>query len=634
MGPSDLYRTSCASCSCASDCDDREQAGATLLVLHARKTARCRYHHVLTLLAMGKLEAGRAQQFHLGPRGGAPPAPELASHRYLRGVHLSADRLRLVPNFSVTPRLMHSPSFVTMLLDDDDLAVVPAVNGRLVRLFRDEGGWTVATNRSVCRSQSRVGSRFRQALALCTQGPLEDVAARLGHACVYFFLLPRDYYDAGAAQLYYAGRKPLLRVRAAEGDVEDAGPFVPAHEDCPRALAGVPPVPAFSRHVWDDGYSATYVGVSAWQGHRVCPEAFRYASQFNGVLAFHRETLSAVRIVDPLVAVLGPDLEGRAGPLGPDTTIARVLHQQRVVGTASMPHRMLYAVALHTALVLLSTYFPAEYMRAIGGPAPAAQFQPPPPCAPFCCATVFFCAAAKRTQKDGEMDSSSGDSYAHSVGHRESYWVGILTVGFVLWVAAVVFAAVWTMRGGGGGATQAFTVRPAPAAPLSPGDVYGQVQARVKMPSVQDGTSGHHFQSWVSGGVGPSERELSAPGPSASRDEEEGRALFAAADRAQVDESQYSMPDVNIHGKDVRALMEAIVDRPDAERGRLGALERSRDILRGNFGPCRRTLDFFYRGPYAKFMKGLEFYPVANYDYEDGKADIVFGTEPNEASMG
>lgn len=228
------------------------------------------------------------------------------------------------------------------------------------------------------------------------------------------------------------------------------------------------------------------------------------------------------------------------------------------------------------------------------------------------------------------MDSS--DASARSVGQHEGYWVGILTVGFVLWVAAVVFAAVWSMRG----QKQAFTVRPAPAAPLSPGDVYGQMQARVKMPSVQDGTSGHHFQSWVSGGVGPSERELAAPGGGGalSAAESEGRALFAAADRAQLDESQYSMPDVNIHGKDVRALMEAIVDRPDAERGRLGALERSRDILRGNFGPCRRTLDFFYRGPYAKFMKGLEFYPVANYDYEDGKADIVFGTEPNEASMG
>lgn len=400
MGPSDLYRASCASCSCASDCDDREQAGATLLALHARKTARCRYHHVLTLLAMGKLEAGRAQQFHLGPRGGAPAQPELASHRFLRGVHLSADRRHLVPNFSATPRLMHSPSFVTLLMDDDDLAVVPAVNGRLVRLFRGDGAWTVATNRAVCRAQSRLGSRFRQALALCAQGPLEGVAARLDPACVYFFLLPRDYYDAGAVQLYYAGRKPLLRVRAADGDVDDPGPFVPAHEDCPRALAGVAAVPAFSRHVWSDGYSATYVGVSAWQGHRVCPEAFRYASQFNGVLAFHRETLSAVRIVDPLVAVLGPDLEGRAGPagLGPDATIARVLHQQRVVGTASMPHRMLYAVALHTALVLLSTYFPAEYMRAIGGGGPGAAVPP------FCCARGFFCAGSKRTTEDGERD--------------------------------------------------------------------------------------------------------------------------------------------------------------------------------------------------------------------------------------
>ena len=203
--------------------------------------------------------------------------------------------------------------------------------------------------------------------------------------------------------------------------------------------------------------------------------------------------------------------------------------------------------------------------------------------------------------------------------NRRSFWIGLMTFAFVVWVAAIVFAIVWTNVPSSKSSFRRGNGFEAPRA-LAPSDIGGPLTARVNPPSVQAGATGSNFHAW-----------LSAVRPSG----QQGGAFSASAATAEkLDDSQYSLPDVNIHGKDVRSLMEAIVDRPDTGRNRIAAFERSRDVLRGNPGPDTRMLDFFVKGPYAKYMRGFDQLPVAGFDYDDGKADIVFGTAPNEASMG
>lgn len=347
------------------ECEELEQAPRTLLTLGARKTLVCRMHHLLTLRAMGALKPGT--MFNVAKaRGGAG-----AGHRFLRGVFLMKDGRTVVPNFSTTPRLVHSPAFVSMVMDDRDLCVMPAVNGKLLRLVVDDDGTGhVLTNR--WSTHSRCSHRFAQAIAERTKLRLSVLASQLSRGYVFFFMLSREDVPA----LLYVGATTVLRLDPGGAPrLEGHSVFLPPWKWKPPALQGVENIPSLSRLTASSSSSSpggghhhrhhprTTAAVAAWLTGRVDLETCRYADAYNGVFVFNQETLSAVRVVDPLTLILAPLLEGRERD--PLAFARKVAHRLWEVDPANARQPScpwgLYVMALRAAVACLTNTFPEAF---------------------------------------------------------------------------------------------------------------------------------------------------------------------------------------------------------------------------------------------------------------------------------
>ena len=332
-----------------------DQTQRLLLRIYGQKALECRYHHVITTVAM-RGAPRHATVFHLS--GTSYEADASAMQPFMRGVILTP-QLEIVPNMAHTPRAVYSPALVTTLLHEEPetVMVMPALNARLVRMFRAEGAWQFATNRGPCARRTSIVTRFRHAIECQSGLTLAQVEQQLDPGRVWFFLLPRE----GAPPVYVLGSTELLRLENAATRWRIRGDGrLQVH---PQLPSGVPRVPTLRSVLASSGHADVCGGVSAWQAARLDAETLRYADQFNGVMILNPQTLTAVRVVDPLAFLLGRLVEGRERD--PRNTIVRVLLTHYIVGGSALshfPHRMQLAFAIHAALGALAHLFPAEYM--------------------------------------------------------------------------------------------------------------------------------------------------------------------------------------------------------------------------------------------------------------------------------
>lgn len=270
-----------------------------------------------------------------------------------------------------------------------------------------------------------------------------------------------------------------------------------------------------------------------------------------------------------------------------------------------------------------------EPMEVAAGEEEEAQPPPPPPPA----ATPASVPSPPPAKPTTTPTISLTQKPAVEEGY--GFWIGLVAMGLVVWLGALVLAIWWANNGDGkSSSTDAskkkfgafekknseFGLGGPPS--LNKTEIYSQVDARVGgMGKTTDGAVD-------AASIHDNLLSRITPSQFGKESNEEVRKM------REFNDSQYSTPQVNIFGKDMKALAESVADRQDAQRTRIWAMDRTRDVLRGNFGPCARMMDFFYRGPYSRYLHGLGFYPVRDHDYEDGKDYIVFGTEKNEASMG
>jgi hypothetical protein len=294
---------------------------------------------------------------------------------HMRGVILTPS-MHIIPNFSLTPRVVCSSSFVAMMMNTDGdksplpLAVLPAVNARLVRMFHVDGSWMFATNRGVRAKRTAIITRFRQAVECQTGQPFQNTEQRLAQGRVWFFLLPRE----GSPNVYIVGSTEMLTLRpptmppvartnvrghhwVIDGDSSLRAPDA-------SGLEGIPCIPSLRSVLASSGHSDTCNGITAWQTARLDAETLRYVDQYNGILVLNTETLVAMRVVDPLAFLLGRLVEGRER--NPRSTIVRVLLTHYIIGGNAFEnfyHRMHLVFAVHAALGALSFLFPAEYSQ-------------------------------------------------------------------------------------------------------------------------------------------------------------------------------------------------------------------------------------------------------------------------------
>lgn len=325
------------------DAESDEDTQRLLLRLGARKSAECRFHHVIASVAM------RGTPTHdtvFGSSGDAVRQPSM------RGVILTA-QLTLVPNFQHTPRVVYPSSLVSAAMEDESpLLVMPALNARLVRLYFSGNEWRFATNRGPCAARTVLVSRFKQALHNQSGKAFAGASEGWDRSRVLFFLVPRD----GTPSVHCVGSCELLRLRA-PGDGEPRWAWRVVGDATLRreALEAVPAVPLL-------GPLLAGEAVGPWLAARLDPDSLRYTGPYNGVVVVHPATMAAVRLMDPLAFLLGHLVEGRERD--PRYTILRVLLLHYVVGGGGFVHfacRMQFAFAIHATIAALCQLFPAEY---------------------------------------------------------------------------------------------------------------------------------------------------------------------------------------------------------------------------------------------------------------------------------
>ena len=377
--------------------DMADESERVLLRVLSRKIVSCRMHHVLAHLAING-PPKRDLLFHL--TGTSYNADVATRQPFMRGVILTPS-LRVIVSFSHTPRLV-DPVFLGCVIQQTQeegdgnvgkLSITPAVNGRLIRLYCscESGPWNFATNRVICTLSMPLVKSFVRAIEMQTCRKFANWMASLDKNRVWFFMIARG----GNPRVFFVGSVAVLNATACPDSLCDWKIDGETELVTQSNALDISPLPALQTLLNVNGFSDTMCGIEAWMSGRLDVDSLEYTDQFNGIIVTNRETLVSVRIIDPLVFLLGRLVEGRERD--PRVTIVRLFMIHYVVGANSCmnaPYQTHLAFAIHAALAALSVLFPAEYVA---------------------CAKGVFCESVARNVPKSEMHF--GQLVQHIVGN-------------------------------------------------------------------------------------------------------------------------------------------------------------------------------------------------------------------------
>jgi hypothetical protein len=217
----------------------------------------------------------------------------------MRGMIMTATTL--IPHFSRTPHMaMSEPIMHTLISEyqpDTELMIVPAVNGRVVRMFQYNGCWYIANNQvveQICKVHSKGGGCtgwLKQLMTTCInahfKGGLEQFVRDLDKTRVWFFSL-------------YVARQTLLFLGTCRYFTHDElrNSTQNMHVDLDFSLhrylpPSVPLLPMGSMDMPVVDYLCNVYSL-------------RYTGMYDGILIMNPVTMFAVRISPPIVLYLTP----------------------------------------------------------------------------------------------------------------------------------------------------------------------------------------------------------------------------------------------------------------------------------------------------------------------------------------
>lgn len=242
-------------------------------------------------------------------------------YRILYGTHNPAIRgivitsSTVIPNFSWTPRMALGVEGLSAVLDGPlsqartgdvrvpgapPVVVVPAVHGRVLRLFAHDGMWYVASNHRLEALPHQCDAPVTTYLGLLFEGCLLRYYARsLWHftrdlspaLCWFFAVYP------GRQSMLFLGTCRVLPHRVLQDHVHHLDLAFALHDHLPAA---VPILPA-------ELPTATRTRLLRERLHSV--RTIQYTDLYDGLLVFNPQTMFAIRLCYPTMVYLTPLLK-------------------------------------------------------------------------------------------------------------------------------------------------------------------------------------------------------------------------------------------------------------------------------------------------------------------------------------